>query len=393
MEWLIQKSVQKTRQIKDKKKRYLFDVIDFSQKLIIILGYRGTGKTTLLLQYLNSSPKKGIYVSLDDLFFESNRLIDTVRDLYNQGFRLFLLDEVHRYIWWSKDLKQLYDDYDDIQLVVTGSSVMDISKGSADLSRRASTYLLPGLSFREYLYFHQNEKLPKITLPEIISKHHQIAPDLTEQLSIKKEFEKYLHHGYYPFFMEGLQHYFQKLQETLNLVIDTDITPYEELQYNTTRNMKKLLYVISQSVPFTPNVVKLSALLQIPRNSSLKLLDYLNQAQIIHLLKSATKGLSYLQKPEKIYLQNTNFIHLFSPLQPDIGNIRETFFYNQVSVSHQVTAPKYGDFLIDNNYVFEVGGAQKKITQIKGVPNAYLAVDIERGSDQRIPLWFFGMMY
>lgn len=393
MEWLIQKSEQKTRQIKDKKKRYLFDVIDFSQKLIIILGYRGTGKTTLLLQYLNSVPKKGIYVSLDDLYFESNRLIDTVRDLYNQGFRLFLLDEVHRYIWWSKDLKQLYDDYDDIQLMVTGSSVMDISKGSADLSRRASTYLLSGLSFREYLYFHQNEKLPKITLPEIISNHHQIAPDLTEQQSIKKEFEKYLHHGYYPFFMEGLQHYFQKLQETLNLVIDTDITPFEELQYNTTRNMKKLLYVISQSVPFTPNVVKLSALLQIPRNSTLKLLDYLNQAQIIHLLKSATKGLSYLQKPEKIYLQNTNFIHLFSPLQPDIGNIRETFFYNQVSVLHQVTAPKYGDFLVDNNYVFEVGGVQKKISQIKGVPNAYLALDIERGSDQRIPLWLFGMMY
>lgn len=393
MEWLIQKSEQKTRQIKDKKKRYLFDVIDFSQKLIIILGYRGTGKTTLLLQHLQSSHKKGIYVSLDDLYFESNRLIPIIRDLYNQGFRLFLLDEVHRYIMWSKDLKQLYDDYEDIQLMVTGSSVMDISKGSADLSRRASTYLLSGLSFREYLYFHQNEKLPKITLPEIISNHHQIAPDLTEQLPIKKEFDKYLHHGYYPFFMEGLQHYFQKLQETLNLVIDTDITPYEELQYSTTRNMKKLLYVISQSVPFTPNVVKLSALLQIPRNSTLRLLDYLNQAQIIHLLKSATKGLSYLQKPEKIYLQNTNFIHLFSPLQPDIGNIRETFFYNQVSVSHQVTAPKYGDFLVDNNYVFEVGGAQKKITQIKGVPNTYLALDTEKGSDQRIPLWLFGMMY
>lgn len=393
MESLILKSEQKAKQVKEKKKRYLFQQIDFSHRLIMILGYRGTGKTTLLLQHLSASKKKGVYVSLDDIFFESNRLIDIVQQLYTTGYRLFLLDEVHRYAWWSKDLKQLYDDYSDIQLVVTGSSVLDISKGNADLSRRASTYTLYGLSFREYLNFQKNTNIEPISLSDIIKKHHSIAPDLADQFSIKKELEKYLHHGYYPFYMEGLQHYFQKLQETLNLVIDTDITPYEELQYSTTRNMKKLLYVISQSVPFTPNIHKLSEKLQIPRNSILRLLDYLHQAQIIHLLKSSVKGVSYLQKPEKIYLHNSNFIYLFSPLQPNIGNIRETFFYNQLQAVHHITAPKYGDFMIDDQYVFEVGGANKTMEQIKGVPDSYLALDIEQGNNRSIPLWLFGLMY
>jgi predicted AAA+ superfamily ATPase len=393
MDSLIFKSELKAKQVKDKKRRYLFQQIDFSQKLIIILGYRGTGKTTLLLQYLSSSKKKGIYVSLDDLFFESNRLIEIIQQLYTIGYRLFLLDEVHRYAWWSKDLKQLYDDYSDIQLIVTGSSVLDISKGNADLSRRASTYTLHGLSFREYLNFQKNKAISPLSLSDILNKHHQIAPELTDQFPIKKELNKYLLHGYYPFYLEGLQHYFQKLQETLNLVIDTDITPYEELQYSTTRNMKKLLYVISQSVPFTPNIHKLSEKLEIPRNSILRLLDYLHQAQIIHLLKSSVKGVSYLQKPEKIYLHNCNFIYLFSPLQPNIGNIRETFFYNQAHAVHQITAPKYGDFMIDDQYVFEVGGAHKTMEQIKGVPNSYLALDVEEGSNRSIPLWMFGMMY
>jgi hypothetical protein len=181
--------------------------------------------------------------------------------------------------------------------------------------------------------------------------------------------------------------------ETIHLVIDTDIAPFEDIQYSTVRTMKKLLYVISQSVPFTPNINKLALKLESPRNTILRLLDFLHNAQILNLLKSSTKGGTYLQKPEKIFLQNPNFIYLFSQNQANTGNIRETFFFNQLSVKHQVSHAKYGDFLIDNDFVFEIGGVSKTPEQISGVPNAYLAIDTENGNGRRIPLWLFGLMY
>jgi uncharacterized protein len=393
MDIIIEKSERKAKLVLDEKRRYLYGHIDWKQRLIVILGYRGAGKTTLILQYLSSSDLKGVYLSLDDLYFETHRLVEIVQELYKIGYRLFLLDEVHRYLWWSKDLKQLYDDYDDIKLVATGSSILDISKGNADLSRRATLYSLHGLSFREYLNFQKSISLPSLTLDEILTKHHVIAPDLLDSFSYKTDFQNYLKFGYYPFFLEAKNTYFQKLQETINLVIDTEIAPYEELQHSTIRTMKKLLFVLSESVPFTPNINKLSERLEIPRNTILRLLDYLNNAQILNLLRTSTKGVSYLQKPEKIYLQNTNFIYLFSPAQANIGNIRETFFLNQLSVAHSVTAPKDGDFMVDDSFVFEIGGASKTNDQIRGVPNAYLALDIEGGNNNRIPLWLFGMLY
>jgi len=393
MENLLEKSETKAKQVTDKKKRYLYEQIDWKQRLIIILGYRGAGKTTFLLQYLSSAKQKGVYLSLDDFFFETHRLVETVQQLYVLGYRLFLLDEVHRYMWWSKDLKQLYDDYEDIQLVATGSSILDISKGNADLSRRAVLYNLHGLSFREYLNFKKNMSLPCMSLEDILNKHHEAAPDLLDVFDYKNDFRYYLEHGHYPFFLEGIKTYFQKLQETINLVIDTDIGPYEDLQHTTTRNMKKLLFVLSQSVPFTPNINKLSEKLETPRNTILRLLDYLHKAQILLLLKPSAKGNSYLQKPEKIYLHNTNFIYLFSPKQANIGNVRETFFFNQVSAVHEITAAKFADFMVDDTYVFEIGGASKTNEQIRGIPNAYLALDIESGNNNRIPLWLFGLLY
>ena len=393
MENIIKKSKLKAKLVSSSKRRYLFEIIDWKQRLIVILGYRGTGKTTLLLQYLSSTKQKGIYLSLDDFYFETNRLVETVRQLYVSGYRLFLLDEVHRYAWWSKDIKQLYDDYEDIQLVASGSSILDISKGSSDLSRRASGYSLQGLSFREYLNFYKNINLPCLSLSDIVNKHHLLSPDLLDLFNYKTDFKHYLKYGYYPFFLEGTTTYYQKLEETVNLVIDTDIAPYEEIQHSTTRIMKKLLYVLSQSVPFAPNINKLAQNLETPRNTVLRLLDYLDKAQILNLLRMSAKSDSYLQKPEKIHLQNTNFMHLFSHKKVNIGSLRETFFFNQLSVGHDVTAAKYGDFLIDNSYVFEIGGANKTIEQINGLPNAYLALDIENGNANRIPLWMFGLLY
>jgi len=303
------------------------------------------------------------------------------------------LDEVHRYRWWSKDIKQLYDDYEDIQVVATGSSILDVSKGKADLSRRASVHRLHGLSFREYLNFQKNIDLPTLRLEEVLNKHHVLGPELLDTFNFDTDFPNFLRYGYFPYFLESKNDYHQKLQETIQLVIDTDIAPFEELQHSTTRTLKKLLFVLSESVPFTPNIQKLALKLETPRNTVLRLLDILDQAQILSLLRSSTKGISYLQKPDKIYLQNPNFIYLFSPGMANIGSVRETFFLNQLSAVHSVTAPKFGDFMVDDAYVFEVGGASKTTDQLQGIPQSYLALDIKGGSNRRVPLWLFGFLY
>ena len=393
MERLIKKSERKTNGIKRTHKRYLYSKINWNDRLILLLGHRGTGKTTLLIQHLYSRKDGSIYLSLDDIYFETNRLIYVVEEFYEKGYRNFYLDEVHRYLYWSKDLKQLYDDYDDIHIIATGSSILDLSKGTADLSRRAIVYTLQGLSFREYLLFEKNISLEIISVKDILTDHQQIATDYLDHFSWEKDFNNYLKYGYYPFFLEGKQSYFSKVSQMINLVIDTDIAPFEELNYSTVRILKKLLFVISESAPFKPNISKLSERLDTPRNTLLRLIDLLSQAKIINLLRAETKGVSYLQKPEKIYLENTNLMHIFADQKPNIGNLRETFFFNQLIQCHSITGLKYADFMIDENYTFEIGGSSKSTQQIKGVPNAFLALDIKAGSSKHIPLWLFGMLY
>ena len=392
MENLITKSNKKVANSSDKVKRLIYDDIHWDERLILLLGYRGVGKTTLMLQRLREFGKKGIYFSMDDFYFETNRLVTVVEHLYALGFRAFFIDEVHRYSFWSKDLKQLYDDYEDIHLVATGSSILEVAKGQSDLSRRAIVHQLQGLTFREYLQFENKSKLSPIDLETILKHHYEISSDLSEQFSFKRDFSNYLKNGYFPFYKENKSVYFQKLSETINLVIDIDIAPFEELNYSTVRTMKKLLYVISQSVPFVPNVTKLSEQLEAPRNTILRLLDLLHQAKIIKLLYADNEKMSYLKKPEKIFLENTNFMYLLSESKANIGSVRETFFFNQLGQNHRVTASKWGDFMVDEKYTFEVGGLNKNYKQIKGVPNSYLAVDIENGTGNKIPLWLFGML-
>lgn len=394
MDRFIFKSEKKRNEVSDTFVRYLWKEVDWSQRLILLLGHRGVGKTTLLLQQMKSDPTKSIYLSLDDYYFEEIRLIEVVSALYDLGYRSFYLDEIHRYVHWSKELKNVYDDFTDSKFVVTGSSILEISKGQADLSRRAVVYPLLGLSFREFLLLEEKIDLQVVTLEEMIRNHSVISADYLDHFDIKTTFKNYLNYGYYPFYREGKRVYHQKLQETTNLVIDSDVTPFEELNYTTVRVMKKLLYVISQSVPFIPNISKLAEKMGVTRNTILKLLDILDKAQLLSLLHTSTEGISMLQKPEKIYLQNTNLAYMFAHESPNVGNIRETFFLNQLKVKHQVTAPKYGDFMVDSTYVFEVGGTSKTSKQIQGVPNAYLAIDgIAGGVGNRIPLWLFGFLY
>jgi predicted AAA+ superfamily ATPase len=392
METLLAKSAKKVVSVNGKVKRLIYDNIQWTERLILLLGYRGVGKTTILLQRLEEFGEKGIYFSLDDLYFESNRLVTVIEQLYTLGFRTFFMDEVHRYQFWSKDLKQLYDDYEDIHLIATGSSILEVAKGQADLSRRAIVYHLQGLTFREYLQFEKKIILEPIDLETILERHHEISADLAEQFSFERDFSNYLKNGYFPFYKENKSLYYQKLAETINLVIDIDIAPLEDLNYSSVRTMKKLLYVISQSVPFEPNITKLAERLEAPRNTILRLLDLLHQAKIIKLLRAENEKLSYLQKPEKIFLENTNFVYLFAEGKANIGSVRETFFFNQLSQAHRVTASKFGDFMVDEKYTFEIGGPNKTFQQIKGVPNSYLAVDFKNSVGNKVPLWLFGML-
>lgn len=392
MEILIAKSSKKAASVSRKGKRLIYGEMQWNERLILLLGYRGVGKTTILLQRLQEVGEKGIYFSLDDLYFENHRLITVVEQLYANGYRAFFMDEVHRYRFWSKDLKQLYDDFDDIHLIATGSSILEVAKGQADLSRRAVVYKMQGLTFREYLQLEKKIALQPLDLETILERHHEISEDLLEQFSMERDFMNYLKYGYFPFFMENKALYYQKLSETLNLVIDIDIAPFEDLNYNTVRTMKKLLYVISQSVPFIPNITKLSERLEAPRNTILRLLDLLDQAKIIKLLKTENEKLSYLQKPEKIFLENTNFVYYFAEGKANIGAVRETFFYNQLRQKHRVSASKFGDFMVDEKYTFEIGGPNKTFQQIKGVPNSYLALDVENSVGNKVPLWLFGML-
>jgi predicted AAA+ superfamily ATPase len=394
MERLIKSSQRKTDAAKMGFKRFLYTEIDWNQPLTVILGHRGAGKTTLLLQRVKELKEKAIYLSLDDIYFETYRLVELIEILYEKGYRHFFLDEVHRYQHWSKDLKNIYDNYPGITLVTTGSSILEVNKGQADLSRRAVTYYLPGLSFREFLELEYQQAFPQVTLDTITRLHQEISGGYTDVIDIDKAFKEYLQYGYYPFFKEGIKVYGQKLQETINLVLDIDIAPFEDLSYTTVRNMKKLLYIISQSVPFTPNITRISERMGVPRNSILKILDLLGHARVISLLKRDTKGMSYLQKPEKIYLQNPNLAWLLSDNKPDIGNLRETFFFSQAEVRHQVTSSRFGNFMINDVYTFEIGGPSKTQEQIRGVPNSYIASDgIKGGAGNRIPLWLFGFLY
>ena len=394
MERLLEISLAKQGAILPKFKRYLGFEIDWTQRLLLILGHRGSGKTTLMLQRMQEIRHQMVYLALDDYFFESNRLVVLINQLYQRGTRYFFLDEVHRYPHWSSDLKSMYDNYPEAYFVVSGSSILKLDKGKADLSRRAVSYHLAGLSFREFISLEKNITFPARKLEEIITNHEALSEVIADQMDVLKLFGQYLEFGYYPFYKDGKARYKSRMLETTNLVLEMDIAPFEDLTHKTIRNMKKLIFIISESVPFIPNISKLAERLEVSRNTVLKTFDLLAQAQILNLLRSETHEVSFLQKPEKIYLQNTNLAYSFSADQANLGNIREIFFLNQLQVKHRVTLPKFGDFMVDNQHVFEVGGPNKTNQQIQGTPNAFIAADgIKMSSGNRIPLWLFGFLY
>lgn len=396
MEKLVSQFYEKYAAVQTHQVRSYIDAIDWENRFIGIKGSRGVGKTTLLLQYirLNFKPdKRVLYVSLDNLYFLENNLYDLVSEFYKKGGEFIAIDEVHKYVNWAIEIKNIYDDMPNLRLVFTGSSLLHIHQAKADLSRRVVLYDMPGLSFREYLQFETKIKLNTYTLEQIINNHVEVAIEITQKVKPLHYFSDYLHHGYYPFYLENKKSFHQKLGEILLTVLEVDIPQYALIQTANIIMLKKMMMVISSSVPFKPNMNSISERTGISLNTMKNYLKLLNDAQLLHLLYVEDKGINSLGKPEKIYLQNSNL--MYNLIQDaEAGNVRETFFFNQVSQSNSVVATANVDFKVANQYFFEVGGKNKKQKQIKDSPNSYIVKDgIEIGSDLNIPLWLFGFLY
>lgn len=370
--------------------RYIHDEISWNSRLVAILGSRGVGKTTLLLQHikLHENIDDVLFVTADDFYFTTHRLFDLALDFSRNGGKKLYIDEIHKYSGWSREIKNIYDTIPDLKIVYTGSSILDLEKGGADLSRRKLEYLMPGLSFREYLNISQKLNLPSYTLDEILAGKVKFPyPEFKPIM----HFKEYLKQGYYPFFNED--EYLLRLRGILKQIVEVDIPMFANMQITSGNKLKKLLYVIAQSSPFKPNNAKLERDLQLNRNSLPEYFEYLEKAGLINLLREKVTGIKILEKVEKVYLNNPNIAYALSETTPDIGNIRETIFFSLMRVKHMVASSTASDFEIDN-YTFEVGGKNKKHKQIKDIPNSYIVKDdIEYAHLNTIPLWMFGFVY
>lgn len=380
------------------KKRYLLDDIDWSDRLIGIKGARGSGKTTLMFQYMKfelSENTNYLYASLDGLYFLENTLLSFTKEFVLRGGTHLFLDEVHKYPNWSRELKLIYDQFPNLKIVFTSSSILEIYKGESDLSRRAVTYNLKELSFREFILFEIGHNLPKIELEDLLVNHKKIAKDLKPYLEKPvKYFEDYLRYGSYPYYLENKKSYPIKLNQTINLILDLDVNAVENMSYADIRKVKKLLVAIAQSAPFVPNITKLSERLGMSRNFLLNAIKLLNRADLVIELFKPTKGVGALTKPEKLFLNNPNLVYLLGKENAQIGTLRETFFANQMKYIHDIHLADKGDFIIDKTYTFEIGGKNKTTKQIQGVKNGFVVRDdMEVGGFNVIPLYLFGFLY
>lgn len=396
VEGIMRVYANRLKNTKSEFQRYLYNQIDWDDRLIGIKGSKGVGKTTMILQHIKDTfpnRDKALYVSLDNLWFSSHDLIDLVDYHYTHGGTTIFIDEVHYYPQWQVILKNLYDDYPDLHIVYSGSSMLHIDTAQADLSRRQMVYELSGMSFREYLAYEGVLKVQPISLEDILLRHQQIAEEICSQTKILTHFANYLQHGYYPFYKEVRNGYDYRLQQVVGQILEIDYPSVEQVTISTVRKARKMLTLLSEQVPYTPNMNDLYRELETDRNQGLKILSALERGRLIATLHDNTKSVKAMSRPEKIFLDNSNLMYALSP-RTDIGNVRETFFFNQLSQTHEVCYPKQGDFLVDKQYLFEVGGKSKTFAQIKDEPNSFLAVDdTEIGHHNRIPLWLFGLMY
>lgn len=369
--------------------RYRYDEINWSGRMFGLVGPRGVGKTTMFLQYIkqNLNRRDTLYVSADNLYFVDNSLVNLADKFSKQGGKHLFIDEIHKYKDWSRELKQLYDTYPDMQIAFTGSSILDIYKGTADLSRRAPIYEMQGLSFREYLGMFHHISAPAYSLEDILQ-HKVEIPGVEHPLPL---FADYLKRGYYPFGMDI--DFDMELEQVINQTMEIDIPQYAEMNVSTGRKLKQLLVIIARSVPFKPVMQKLADMIGVSRNYLNDYLLYIEKSGMIGQVRDATGGIRGLGKVDKVYLDNTNLIYSLGRENMNVGNLRETFFYNQMRVRQDVIASKISDFQIDDR-TFEIGGKNKGQKQIADAREGYVVKDdIETGYGNVIPLWNFGMNY
>ena len=368
--------------------RYMANRIDWNSRLVGIVGPRGVGKSTMLLQRLKAHRQEGmwLYVSADHTYFANHSLVDLADDFVKEGGTHLYIDEAHKYRNWSRELKQIYDVHPDLHVVFTGSSVLDITKGEADLSRRALMYSMQGLSFREYLELFHGTKTETYSLEEIIL--HKVELPVPHPLPLYRE---YLAFGYYPFAKES--GFAIRMEQIIAQTIDSDIPQYADMLASTARKLKQMLAVIAELAPYKPNADSLASELHVSKNNVPDYLTYLEKAGMIGLLRDDTGGLRGLGKVEKVYVDNPSLMTILANGRPEIGNLRETFFYNQMRVMYEVFASRESDFVV-GEYTFEVGGRNKGKKQIQDISNGVVVKDdIEFGHGIIIPLWHFGLTY
>lgn len=377
--------------------RPMISFLDEDERLIGIKGSRGVGKTTVLLQYLKKNDPdingEYLYASLDHVWFLENSLYELAGDFLKQGGKFLALDEVHRYPNWSQELKNIYDDFSDLKVVFTSSSLLQILNARADLSRRALVFHMQGLSFREFLSIETRRFYESYTLDDILNNHTKIAAEILKKVKPYAYFGDYLLTGYYPFYLQSRKFYHEKINEIINLILEIELPILRKTDVSYARKLKQLLMVLAESVPFVPNFTKLAERLGLNRKTLLLYIEYLNEAQLVKTLNKEAKGITRFQKPDKLLPDNTNIPYALSKTV-DKGTLRETFFVNQLAYRHEVKYPEKGDYKIDGRYVFEIGGKSKDESQISGLEQSYLVLDeIEIGHANKIPLWLFGFLY
>ena len=380
--------------------RSIMDEIDWNNRLLMIKGQKGVGKTTLMTQRIMqvfgpTNTAEVLYASLDNIYFGTHNLLDFIEQFHAQGGKYLFLDEVHKYKGWSLEVKNAYDEFEDMHFVLSGSSLVNLNEGEADLSRRCITYTMQGLSFREYLRMFHQKDFKKRSLQEILTDGNSLCAEVNAQLRPLPLFLEYLRYGYYPFLKEGQNSYYVRIDNIVNAIIEEELPQLRKLDVGNIRKVKSLLGILSSGVPYTVDTTKLSSMAEISRNTLLQYLQNLNEARLIQLLYSDVMNVKRLQKPDKIYIENTNMLRALTSTQVNEGTEREVFFINQLSAAHVVEYNKTSaDFTIDHQYTIEVGGRSKDGKQIAGVANSFIAsADEEYVLGNKIPLWLFGFLY
>lgn len=381
--------------------RSMMSVIDWSSRLLIIKGAKGVGKSTLMQQYIKmnykSEDRSVLYCSADSSYFSTHTLLDTADQFAMLGGRHLFIDEVHKYRGWSREIKEIYDSHKNLKIVLSCSSLLQLNDGDADLSRRMVPYVMPGLSFREFLRFDQDVEIEPVSLDDLLGASGEYCTAVKDKCLPVKSFKQYLQCGFYPFYFENSRTYPVLVENVVNYIIDYELPAFRNIEVGNTRKLKALLRILAQMVPYEIDISKLSRATSMERPTIIKYLKNMEEAKLICRLFQNLDTISDLQKPDKILLDNPNLLYILSDKGPEIGTVRESFFCNQlISAGHRVEygGLKTGDFKIDGNIIVEVGGADKGYDQIKNEHNAYIAADdIDSSFFRKIPLWAFGCLY